>query len=123
MFNKRIKQELSALREELSSVQQVKDNLESEMLCMSLDPNGLIESVNGNFLQEMHYQTSQLLGRPVEALIPAFLMSDEHHLRFINALKRGEHYSGTVPVCTGVTGAKLGCAQSCSRCVTLTAEF
>lgn len=101
MFNKRIKQELSALREELSSVQQVKDNLESEMLCMGLDPNGLIESVNGNFLQEMHYQTSQLLGRPVEALIPAFLMSDEHHLRFINALKRGEHYSGTVRLYRG----------------------
>ena len=50
MFNKRLKQELSALREELSSIQQIKDSLESEMLCMSLDPDGRVESVNYNSL-------------------------------------------------------------------------
>jgi len=37
MFNTRLKRELSALREELSSLQQVKESLESEMLCLTLD--------------------------------------------------------------------------------------
>jgi methyl-accepting chemotaxis protein len=48
MFNKRLKQELAALREELSSVEQVRSSLDSEMLGMRLDPQGKIESVNGN---------------------------------------------------------------------------
>ena len=51
MFNNRLKQELSALREELSSVQQVKDSLEQEMLVLTLDPDGRIESANQNFIQ------------------------------------------------------------------------
>ena len=46
MFNKRLKQELSALREELSSLQQVKESLESEMLMLTLDIDGRVQSVN-----------------------------------------------------------------------------
>ena len=34
MFNKRMKQELAALREELSSLQQVRESLDSEMLVL-----------------------------------------------------------------------------------------
>ena len=37
MFNTRLKQELTALREELSSLLQVKESLESEMLCLTLE--------------------------------------------------------------------------------------
>jgi len=101
MFNKRLKQELSALREELSSIQQIKDSLESEMLCMSLDPDGRVESVNGNFTHDMNYSGSQLLGRHIDELVPAHLKHDEHHLRFKNAMNRGEHYSGTVRLLRG----------------------
>jgi len=39
MFNKRLKQELAALREELSSLLQVKESLESEMLVLNLEPD------------------------------------------------------------------------------------
>ncbi|MQU05864.1 PAS domain S-box protein [Pseudomonas helleri] len=101
MFNKRLKQELSALREELSSIQQIKHSLESEMLCMSLDPDGRVESVNGNFTHDMNYSGSQLLGRHIDELVPAHLKHDEHHLRFKNAMNRGEHYSGTVRLLRG----------------------
>ena len=63
MFNKRLKQELSALREEFSSLQQVKESLESEMLCLTLDADGRMESANrissGNALQkEQHYRAT-----------------------------------------------------------------
>lgn len=101
MFNKRLKQELSALREELSSIQQIKDSLASEMLCMSLDPDGRVESVNDNFTHEMHYSGGQLLGRHIEELVPTHLKQDEHHLRFKHAMTRGEHYSGTVRLLRG----------------------
>ena len=101
MFNTRLKQELSALREELSSLQQVKESLESEMLCLTLDAEGRVEWANANFLQELVYQNGQLLGRPIEDLVPAHVRQDEFQQRFKNALVRGEHFAGTVRLLRG----------------------
>jgi len=101
MFNTRLKQELSALREELSSLQQVRESLESEMLTLTLDPTGRIESVNANFLQEMAYPATALQGRLIDELVPAHVKQDEFHLRFKNALVRGEHFAGTVRLLRG----------------------
>src|SRR5471030_2547902 len=101
MFNKRLKQELSALREELSSLQQVKESLESEMLVLTLDPTGRVQSVNPNFLGEMLYKSNDLIGRQIEDLVPAHVKADEFHRRFKNALSRGEHFAGTVRLLRG----------------------
>ena len=101
MFNTRLKQELSALREELSSLQQVKESLESEMLALSLDPEGRIESVNQNFLDEMFYKSSDLLGHTIHGFVPEHVKRDEFQQRFANALSRGEHFAGTVRLLRG----------------------
>jgi methyl-accepting chemotaxis protein len=101
MFNSRLKQELSALHEELSSLQQVKESLESEMITMTLDPEGRIASVNTIFLQEMAYQGTQLQGRLIDELVPAHVRQDEFQQRFKNALVRGEHFAGTVRLMRG----------------------
>ncbi|NWA40375.1 PAS domain-containing protein [Pseudomonas reactans] len=101
MFNTRLKQELSALREELSSLNQVKESLESEMLCLTLDAEGRVEWANANFLQELVYQSGQLIGRPIEDLVPAHVRKDEFQQRFKNALVRGEHFAGTVRLVRG----------------------
>src|SRR3990167_1400788 len=101
MFNKRLKQELSALREELSSLQQVKDSLESEMLVLTLDPDGRIQLVNQNFLGEMLYKSSDLIGRHIEDIVPPHVKSDEFHLRFKAALTRSEHFAGAVRLLRG----------------------
>ena len=101
MFNKRLKQELSALREELSSLQQVRDSLESEMLVLTLDPNGRIHSVNQNFIDEMLYKSSDLIGRDLDDIVPAHVKSDEFHHRFKSALTRGEHFAGAVRLLRG----------------------
>ena len=101
MFNTRLKQELSALREELSSLQQVKESLDSEMMTLTLDPEGRIESVNAIFLQEMGYQASQLQGRLIDDIVPAHVKQDTFQLRFKNALVRGEHFAGTVRLTRG----------------------
>jgi methyl-accepting chemotaxis protein len=66
MFNKRLKQELATLREELSSLLQVKESLESEMLVLTLEPDGRIQSVNHNFLSEMLYKSQDLVGAPLK---------------------------------------------------------
>nr|WP_274643051.1 PAS domain-containing methyl-accepting chemotaxis protein [Pseudomonas serbica] len=101
MFNKRLKQELSALREELSSLQQVKESLESEMLVLTLDINGRVQSVNQNFLSEMHYKSNELIGRHIEEIVPDHLKNDEFQLRFKAALSRGEHFAGAVRLLRG----------------------
>jgi len=101
MFNKRLKQELSALREELSSLQQVKESLESEMLVLTLDPDGRIRSVNQNFLSEMLYKSHDLIDRPIEDIVPPHVKSDEFHHRFKAALTRGEHFAGAVRLLRG----------------------
>lgn len=101
MFNKSLKQELSALREELSSLQQVRDSLEMEMLSLTLDPHGKIESANQNFLKDMHYQSSALLGRHIEEFVPGYLKNNEFQQRFKNALTRGEHFSGALRLLRG----------------------
>nr|WP_065261183.1 PAS domain-containing methyl-accepting chemotaxis protein [Pseudomonas bananamidigenes] len=101
MFNKRLKQELAALREELSSLLQVKESLESEMLVLTLEPDGRIQSVNQNFLNEMLYKSHDLIGRAIEDIVPAHVKSDEFHHRFRAALSRGEHFAGAVRLLRG----------------------
>ncbi|WP_130900225.1 PAS domain-containing methyl-accepting chemotaxis protein [Pseudomonas sp. Sample_11] len=101
MFNKRLKQELAALREELSSLVQVKESLESEMLALTLEPDGRIRSVNQNFLDEMFYKSQDLIGRAIEDIVPAHVKSDEFHQRFKNSMSRGEHFAGAVRLLRG----------------------
>ncbi|MDT3311740.1 PAS domain-containing methyl-accepting chemotaxis protein [Pseudomonas sp. rhizo66] len=101
MFNKRLKQELATLREELSSLVQVKESLESEMLVLNLEPDGRIQSVNQNFLTEMLYKSQDLIGRVIEDIVPAHVKTDEFHHRFKNAMTRGEHFAGAVRLLRG----------------------
>src|SRR3989344_2347651 len=101
MFNKRLKQELSALREELSSLQQVKESLESEMLVLTLDIDGRVQSVNQNFLGETHYKSNELIGRHIEEIVPDHVKNDEFQLRFKTALSRGQHFAAAVSLLRG----------------------
>ena len=101
MFNKRLKQELAALREELSSLVQVKESLESEMLALTLEPDGRIRSVNQNFLDEMFYKSQDLVGRAIEDIVPAHVKTDEFNQRFKNSMSRGEHFAGAVRLLRG----------------------
>ncbi len=101
MFNKRLKQELTALREELSSLQQVKESLDSEMLVLTLSPDGRVHSVNQNFMDEMLYKGGDLIGRPLEDIVPAHVKSNDAYHRFKTALTRGEHFAGAVRLLRG----------------------
>lgn len=101
MFNTRLKQELTALREELSSLLQVKESLENEMLCLTLDPEGRVEWANANFLQELAYSLGEIVGRAIEDLVPAHVRQDAFQLRFKQALARGEHFAGAVRLMRG----------------------
>ena len=101
MFNTRLKQELAALREEISSLQQVRESLDSEMLVLSLSADGRIETANHNFTEQMFYASASLAGLHIDELVPAHLKNDEHYRRFKTAINRIEHYSGTIRLLRG----------------------
>ena len=67
----------------------------------TLDAEGRVEWANANFLQELVYASSNILGRPIEDLVPDHVRNDEFHRRFKNALVRGEHFAGTVRLMRG----------------------
>ena len=98
MFNKALKDELAEVREELSSLHQVRESLESEMLALYLDPKGVIEAVNANFERELNYSKGELIGRHLTDLVPAHAKSTEHFGRMNNAIKQGEHWAGALQI-------------------------
>nr|WP_296254367.1 MULTISPECIES: PAS domain-containing methyl-accepting chemotaxis protein [unclassified Pseudomonas] len=101
MFNKNLKKELAALREELSSVEQVRTSLDNEMLGMRLDAQGRIESVNANFETQMFYRNADLVGRSIEDLVPSHVKGLDFYHRLKSAISRGEHLSGALRLLRG----------------------
>ena len=101
MFNGRLKHELQILRENFSSVTQVCESLEEEMLVLILDPQGRIERANANFLKEMHYTAERLQGKHLLTLIPEHVSQLDFHKRMRQALERGEHLAGVIHLLRG----------------------
>jgi methyl-accepting chemotaxis protein len=101
IFNKRLKQELFTISEKLSSMEQVRDSLEIEMLSINLDGRGKIESVNSKFEQEMGYVGSQLVGRPLLELVPKYAQSTDHFQRMSKAIQQGKHWAGALQIFRG----------------------
>ena len=100
MFNKKLKQELAELREELATNRQIKESLYREMMVMEVDPQGRIQYANPIFLNEMGYRLEDLLGR-----------------------SRGVSILAAHSACCRPTAPKPGCARSGSRSKRQTARF
>ncbi|NMG67909.1 PAS domain S-box protein [Azoarcus indigens] len=101
MFNSRLKQDLQSLQESISSIEQVKRSLDNEMLAMSLDPQGRIQSVNPNFEHEMQYRAAELAGRAIDDLVPEHVKALDFYSRLKNAITRQEHLSGVIRLLRG----------------------
>lgn len=101
MFNSKLKKEILQLREDLLSMEQVKSSLDSEMLVLHLDPQGRIESVNSNFEKEMLYDSSQLVGRNIEEIVPFHVKQLDFYTKMRGAITRGEHLNGAFRLLRG----------------------
>ena len=98
LFNNSIKSELAALRDQLASVEQVREGLDEDMIVVRLDATGRIEHVNANFERELRYSTAELQGRPLMKLVPEAVRQDEFHRRIWSALQRGDNFSGALRI-------------------------
>ncbi|TRX75010.1 PAS domain S-box protein [Pseudomonas mangiferae] len=101
MFNGRLKKQLHALREQLSSMEQVKDSLDNEMMAVYLDARGHIDSVNTNFENEMALKAQDVIGRPLVELVPVYIRNSEFGMRLSKCISNGEHFSGALRLIRG----------------------
>ena len=95
-FNKQDKIELASLRNELASIEQIRQGLDHDMLVMRLDSAGRIEHVNANFEREMLHRASDVQGRLLADLVPDEVRHDEFHRRIWTALRSGDNFSGAL---------------------------
>lgn len=103
-FNRRLKQEIATLSDELSSLLQVHESLDNEMLFLSLDVQGKLISVNKNFEREMGYVAEHLIGRHLSDLVPTTERHTEHFERMRSAIRDGKHWAGALQITRGDTG-------------------
>ena len=101
MFNKHYKQQIEVLTEKLSSLEQVRESLDQEMLALTLDAQGRILQINRNFQEEMAHQGDKLTGRLLTELVPTHAQSTEHFVRMKNAIREGAHWAGALQIVRG----------------------
>ncbi|XOV43618.1 PAS domain-containing methyl-accepting chemotaxis protein [Pseudomonas sp. App30] len=104
MFNKRLKEESARLREKLSSMEQVQRSLDSEMLVLTLDPQGRILYTNANFDKELGHRSEQLTGRALVDLVPSDARATDHFSRMKAAIQAGAHWAGALQLMRGDGG-------------------
>jgi methyl-accepting chemotaxis protein len=101
MFNRKLKAEIAALKEELGAINQTKASLDNEMLALHLDPKGVVTYANRNFEAEMCFQRADLEGKSLLELVPAYLRKTDFHLKLEKALVHGEHLAGALRLLRG----------------------
>lgn len=101
IFNKRLKEEIEQLKEELLSMQQVRESLDNEMLALTLDSKGKITAANAHFTNDMLFQRDSPVGRELTELVPLRARNTNHYKLMCNALTRGEHWAGALQIIKG----------------------
>ncbi|WPP01586.1 PAS domain-containing methyl-accepting chemotaxis protein [Pseudomonas sp. HR96] len=93
MFNRRMKQELAALRAEVAQLRQAEQGVREELLTLVLDGNQRVESANAKFLQAIGFTESNLLGRPVDDLVPPYVKQLSCYRNLQASMANGGHVS------------------------------
>lgn len=98
---RRLKAELAEARDKLSSLEQVKESLDSEMLVLKLNPQGVITYANPNFLTEMQYSGGALEGKNLFGLVPDYAQGTPHFGLMKRAIQSAEHWAGALQLKRG----------------------
>lgn len=99
MFSsKRLKQEIIELKEKLAVANQICFSLEKDMIFIQLNAQGIIQQVNNHFENETGLPSTAVVGRQLESMIPEYVKSIDVHKPVLDALHRGEHFSGVIRI-------------------------
>ena len=99
--SKQLKKDLAEANQRLSSLEQVRDSLDSEMLMLKLSAQGEVVYANSNFLQEMSFVADRLVGQILFHLVPQYAQSTDHFKRMRSAIQSGEHWAGALQMIRG----------------------
>ena len=93
---RRLKQELAEAQDRLSSLEQVKESLDREMLFLKLNSQGQVIAANSNFLGEMQYSAGAVEGKVLFSLVPEYAQGTNHFNLMKRAIQSGEHWAGAL---------------------------
>nr|WP_070884592.1 PAS domain-containing methyl-accepting chemotaxis protein [Pseudomonas argentinensis] len=96
MFNSHLKQINKQLEARLAMQEEVRENLDKEMIIIELDAEGRIERVNELFHSELGYRAGDVLGQSLTQLSPPELARDPHQSRALAAIRERRHFSGAL---------------------------
>lgn len=94
MFNKKLKQELAHLREEVATNRQLKESLYREMMVLEVDPQGRVQHANPLFLSEMGLRLDDIVGRSLDSFFSDEFRKEPNYTRLKTSMQRAEHFSG-----------------------------
>ncbi len=89
-----LRQENERLKEQLSMQAQVRSSVNKQMMQLRLTAAGQISAANANFCSELAMADTELTGRTVPDLVPAYLQQTDHFKKLAAALKAGEFWIG-----------------------------
>jgi len=97
MFDRKLKQEVAELKQQLHAEQQLGKALDRSMAVIRFNPDGSILEANQNFLTTMGYQSqAELLGKKHSLFCDSSYAAGSDYQRFWDMLRRGEFYQGRV---------------------------
>jgi methyl-accepting chemotaxis protein len=97
MFDRKLKQEIAELKQQLYAEQQLSKALDRSMAVIRFNPDGSIIEANQNFLTTMGYHSqTELQGKKHSLFCDSAYAGSSDYQRFWDSLRRGEFYQGRV---------------------------
>jgi len=100
-FNRSLVKENDSLKQELHISRQITLDLESDMLRITLSPDGKITSTNDAFCHELEFKFNALDGTDFLDLVPKFARDTQHYNNLKQAIFTPKHWSGAVQITRG----------------------
>ena len=94
MFNKALKSELEAMREQIARQSAVMEAIDRSTARIEFSPQGQILSANSFFLATLHYTESELIGQHHRKLCPSDVVNSSDYQDHWRRLEKGESLSG-----------------------------
>ncbi|MCO8164213.1 methyl-accepting chemotaxis protein [Pseudomonas sp. 21LCFQ010] len=95
MFNTRLKTEVQALHSELSMFQQLQKGIDACLVHIILDAQYNIIEANDNFLRMLGYRAEQVVGKPLDQYIPAYVKQLDCYRNLVASVQKGEPVTDT----------------------------
>lgn len=98
MFNKALKHELLETQQQLAMYQHCLASIQSDMLHLSLNPQGNITIVNALFTQETGLTQNAIAGQNLAELVPVISRKSDNYQQLKQALAKQQHWVGAIEI-------------------------